>query len=166
VSIWDTFAHTPGNISNDDSGDVANDHYHRYAEDVALMKSTGVNAYRFSISWPRIFPEGTGEPNRKGLDFYSGLVDSLRGPASSLSPRSTIGIFPRRSRTWFDGWQSADTAKAFGEYAGYLAERLGDRIKHIFTLNERRSGRRAGATSRSGRQLQLRVRRAPDQRGN
>ena len=65
VSIWDTFAHTPGNISNDDSGDVANDHYHRYAEDVALMKSTGVNAYRFSISWPRIFPEGQASPIAK-----------------------------------------------------------------------------------------------------
>ena len=65
VSIWDTFAHTPGNISNDDSGDVANDHYHRYAHDVAMMKSTGVNAYRFSISWPRIFPEGQASPIAK-----------------------------------------------------------------------------------------------------
>jgi beta-glucosidase len=166
VSIWDTFAHTPGNISNDDSGDVANDHYHRYAEDVALMKSTGVNAYRFSISWPRIIPEGQASPIAKDSTSTADSWTRLRGPASSLSPRSTIGIFPRRSRTGFDGWQSADTAKAFGEYAGYLAERLGDRIKHIFTLNERRSGRRAGATSRSGRQLQLRVRRAPDQRGN
>lgn len=88
VSIWDTFAHTPGNISNDDSGDVANDHYHRYAEDVALMKSTGVNAYRFSISWPRIFPEGTGEPNRKGLDFYSRLVDALL--EAGIEPFATL----------------------------------------------------------------------------
>src|SRR5262249_38666859 len=69
-SIWDTYAHTPGNIANDDNGDRANDHYHRYGEDVALMQSIGANAYRFSIAWPRIFPDGTGRPNPKGLDFY------------------------------------------------------------------------------------------------
>src|SRR5262245_20780359 len=69
-SIWDTYAHTPGNIKNGDTGDVANDHYHRYKEDVALMKDVGANAYRFSIAWPRIFPNGTGQPNPKGLDFY------------------------------------------------------------------------------------------------
>jgi beta-glucosidase len=126
VSIWDTFAHTPGNISNDDSGDVANDHYHRYAEDVALMKSTGVNAYRFSISWPRIFPEGTGEPNRKGLDFYSRLVDALL--EAGIEPFATLYHWdlPQALQDRFGGWQSADTAKAFGEYAGYLAEQLGD----------------------------------------
>src|SRR5918999_1299655 len=77
-SIWDTFAHTPGKIKNGDTGDVANDHYHRYKEDVALMKAIGVNAYRFSIAWPRIFPNGTGAPNPKGLDFYSRLVDELQ----------------------------------------------------------------------------------------
>src|SRR5262245_52248931 len=70
-SIWDTYAHTPGNIRDGSTGDVANDHYHRYKEDVALMKDIGANAYRFSISWPRIFPEGTGQPNAKGLDFYN-----------------------------------------------------------------------------------------------
>ena len=68
-SIWDTFAHTPGNIKGDENGDVANDHYHRYVEDVALMKDIGANAYRFSIAWPRIFPNGTGKPNQTGLDF-------------------------------------------------------------------------------------------------
>ena len=77
VSIWDTFAHTPGNIRDGSTGDVANDHYHRYQEDVALMKSIGATAYRFSITWPRIFPDGTGRPNQKGLDFYSRLVDAL-----------------------------------------------------------------------------------------
>src|SRR5262249_1350672 len=70
-SIWDTYAHTPGNIKNGDTGDIANDHYHRYKEDVALMKDVGANAYRFSIAWPRIFPNGTGQPNPKGLDFYN-----------------------------------------------------------------------------------------------
>src|SRR5215510_1820949 len=74
-SIWDTYAHTPGKIKNGDTGDVANDHYRRYKEDVKLMKDLGATAYRFSVSWPRIFAEGTGQPNAKGLDFYSRLVD-------------------------------------------------------------------------------------------
>src|SRR5215831_4069398 len=69
-SIWDTYTHTLGHIKNNDTGDVANDHYHRYKEDVAFMKEIGANAYRFSIAWPRIFPEGTGKPNPKGLEFY------------------------------------------------------------------------------------------------
>src|SRR5215475_11715221 len=77
-SIWDTYAHTPGHIKNNDTGDVANDHYHRHKEDVALMKSIGANSYRFSIAWPRIFPEGTGKPNPRGVDFYSRLVDELK----------------------------------------------------------------------------------------
>ncbi len=87
-SIWDTFAHTPGKIKNGDTGDVAIDHYHRYKEDVALMKSIGSNAYRFSISWPRIFPDGTGTPNAKGLDFYNRLVDELK--AAGIEPFATL----------------------------------------------------------------------------
>src|SRR5262249_50669478 len=75
ASIWDTYAHTRGKIKNNDTGDFANDHYHRYKDDVALMRSIGSNAYRFSIAWPRIFPNGIGQPNAKGLDFYSRLVD-------------------------------------------------------------------------------------------
>jgi beta-glucosidase len=77
-SIWDTFAHTPGKILDSSTGDIANDHYHRYKEDVARRKDLGATAYRFSISWPRIFPDGTGEPNPKGLDFYSRLADELK----------------------------------------------------------------------------------------
>jgi beta-glucosidase len=88
VSIWDTYAHTPGNIKNDENGDVANDHYHRYTEDVALMKSIGVTANRFSIAWPRIFPDGTGEPTPKGLDFYNRLVDELL--AAGIEPFATL----------------------------------------------------------------------------
>src|SRR6516225_8656545 len=88
VSIWDTYAHTPGKIANGDTGDVANDHYHRYKEDVQLMKELGSNAYRFSVSWPRIFPEGTGQPNTKGLDFYSRLVDALL--AAGIEPFLTL----------------------------------------------------------------------------
>ena len=112
MSIWDTFAHTPGNIHNDDTGDVANDHYHRYQEDVALMRDIGATAYRFSIAWPRIFPEGAGQPNPKGLDFYHRLVDELLAAGS------------------------VETAKAFADYAGYVAEQLGDRVKHYLTINE------------------------------
>src|SRR5437868_5105076 len=74
-SIWDVFSHTPGKTFNGDTGDVADDHYHRYKDDVALMQQLGLNSYRFSISWPRILPGGTGEVNQKGLDFYSRLVD-------------------------------------------------------------------------------------------
>src|SRR5262245_62164885 len=88
-SIWDTYAHMPGKIKNGDTGDVANDHYHRYKEDVALMKSDiGANAYRFSIAWPRIFPNGTGQPNPKGLDFYNRLVDEL--VAAGVAPFPTL----------------------------------------------------------------------------
>src|SRR5262245_30535290 len=87
-SIWDAYARTPGKIKNGDTGDVANDHYHRYKEDVKLMKDLGATAYRFSISWPRIFPEGTGQPNAKGLDFYSRLVDELK--AAGIEPFPTL----------------------------------------------------------------------------
>jgi len=137
-SIWDTYAHTPGKIKNGDTGNVANDHYHRYKEDVALMKDLGATAYRFSISWPRIFPEGTGQPNAKGLDFYNRLVDEL----------VTAGIAPFPTLYHWDlpqalqdkgGWQLRDTANAFADYAGYMAEKLSDRVHHFFTINEFRS---------------------------
>lgn len=143
-SIWDTYAHTPGNIKNDENGDVANDHYHRYQEDVALMKDIGANAYRFSISWPRIFPEGTGEPNPKGLDFYSRLVDELL--EAGIEPFATLYHWdlPQALQDKHNGWQSRDTAEAFGEYAGYVAEKLSDRIRHFFTINEFRSFTEAG----------------------
>ena len=139
VSIWDTYAHTPGNIKNDDNGDRANDHYHRYEEDVALMASIGANAYRFSIAWPRIFPEGTGQPNPKGIDFYSRLVDALL--EAGIEPFATLYHWdlPQALQDKYGGWQSADTAKAFAEYAGYVAEQLGDRVKHYFTINEFRT---------------------------
>ena len=137
-SIWDTYAHTPGKIKNNETGDVANDHYHRYKEDVALMKDIGAKAYRFSIAWPRIFPEGAGTPNPKGLDFYNRLVDEL----------VKVGIAPFPTLYHWDlpqvlqdkgGWQSRDTAKAFGDYAGYMAEKLSDRVGRFFTINEFRS---------------------------
>jgi beta-glucosidase len=139
ASIWDTYAHTPGNIKNDDNGDVANDHYHRYKEDVALMKSFGATAYRFSISWPRVLPEGTGQPNVKGLDFYSRLVDELL--AAGIEPFATLYHWdqPQALEDRYGGWRSMETVKAFAEYAGLMAERLSDRVKHFFTINEFRS---------------------------
>src|SRR5262245_9227038 len=136
MSIWDTFTHVPGNIKNNENGDVANDHYHRYQEDVALMKDIGATAYRFSVAWPRIFPDGTGAPNVKGLDFYARLADELRG--AGIEPFATLYHWdlPQTLQDEYGGWESKDTAKAFADYAGYIAEHLGDRVKHFFTINE------------------------------
>src|SRR5258706_16331460 len=135
-SIWDRFSHTPGKIKNNDTGDVALDHYHRYKEDVQLMKALGARAYRFSISWPRLFPQGTGAPNPKGLDFYNRLVDELL--ANGIEPFATLYHWdlPQALQDRVGGWQSSDTSKAFADYAGYVAQRLTDRVKNIFTLNE------------------------------
>ena len=135
-SIWDTYAHTPGNIEHGDNGDVANDHYHRYPEDVALMSSIGVTAYRFSVAWPRIFPEGTGEPNRRGMDFYDRLVDELMG--AGIEPFATLYHWdlPQPLQDRHGGWQSKETVDAFAEYAGFVAKQLSDRVKHFFTINE------------------------------
>ena len=135
-SIWDRFAHTPGKINNNDTGDVALDHYHRYREDVQLTKALGAKAYRFSISWPRIFPEGVGAPNLKGLDFYSRLVDELL--KSGIEPFATLYHWdlPQALQDRVGGWESRDTAKAFADYAGYVAKKLSDRVKHFFTINE------------------------------
>src|SRR5262245_27848825 len=103
------------------------------------MKDMGVNAHRFSISWPRIFPEGTGQPNRKGLDFYSRLVDELN--AGGIEPFATLYHWdlPQALQDKYRGWQSKDTSKAFADYAGHVAEHLGDRVQHFFTINEFRS---------------------------
>jgi len=135
-SIWDRFAHTPGKIQNGDTGDVALDHYHRYKNDVALIKNLGAGAYRFSIAWPRIFPEGTGAPNLKGLDFYSRLVDELL--ANGIAPFATLYHWdlPQALQDRWGGWESRDTANAFADYCSYVAEKLGDRIRHYFTINE------------------------------
>ncbi|WP_207207268.1 glycoside hydrolase family 1 protein [Xylanimonas protaetiae] len=135
-SIWDTYAHTPGMIANGDTGDVANDHYHRYVQDVALMKDIGAGAYRFSVAWPRIFPDGTGTPNPKGLDFYSRLVDELL--AAGIEPFATLYHWelPQALQDRWGGWQSRDTASAFADFAGTVAGALGDRVGHWFTINE------------------------------
>ncbi|MGH7493964.1 MAG: family 1 glycosylhydrolase [bacterium] len=134
-SIWDTYAHTPGKMKSDDTGDVAINHYRLYTEDVRLMREMGAKAYRFSIAWPRVFPSGAGQPNPKGLDFYSRLVDELL--KAGIEPFATLYHWDL-PQTLQDkgGWQSRDTSKAFADYAGYVAKNLGDRIKHFFTLNE------------------------------
>lgn len=135
-SIWDRFSHTPGKIKNNDTGDIALDHYHRYREDVAVIKSLGARAYRFSIAWPRVFPEGTGAPNMKGLDFYSRLTDELL--ANGIQPYATLYHWdlPQALQDRWGGWESRDTAKVFADYAGHVADRLSDRVKHFFTINE------------------------------
>lgn len=135
-SIWDTFSHTPGKVVGNATGDVADDHYHRYKEDVQLMKSLGVRTYRFSVAWPRVFPQGDGAPNPKGLDFYSRLVDELL--ANGIQPFCTLYHWdlPQALQDRGGGWESRDTSKAFGDYAGHVAERLSDRVKHFFTINE------------------------------
>jgi beta-glucosidase len=135
-SIWDTFSHTPGKIADGSNGDRANEHYYRYKEDVGLIRDLGVKAYRFSIAWPRVFPEGTGKPNPKGLDFYDRLLDELL--AGGIEPYATLYHWdlPQALQDRVGGWQSSDTSKAFADYAGYVAERLTDRVKNIFTLNE------------------------------
>src|ERR1043166_1191567 len=119
LSIWDTFAHTPGKIGDHSNADRANDHYHRYKQDVRLIKELGVKAYRFSIAWPRVFPDGTGAPNPKGLDFYNRLVDELL--ASGIEPFATLyhWALPQALQDRVGGWRSSETSKAFGEYAGY-----------------------------------------------
>jgi beta-glucosidase len=158
ASIWDTYAHTPGKISNGDNADVANDHYHRYRDDVRLMQDIGVKSYRFSIAWPRIFPDGTGQPNAKGLDFYRDLLEALL--AAGIEPFPTLYHWdlPQALQDK-GGWQSRDTAKAFADYAGYVAGQLSDRVKRFFTINEFFSfvdiGHRGVETMVDGKQVRI-----------
>jgi beta-glucosidase len=134
-SIWDTFSHTPGHILGGDTGDVAVDHYHRWREDVALMADLGLRAYRFSIAWPRIQPDGRDAANRAGLDFYSRLVDALLDKGIQPVPTLYHWDLPQALED-AGGWPERDTAFRFAEYAGLVAERLGDRIPLWLTLNE------------------------------
>jgi beta-glucosidase len=135
-SIWDSFVRRHGKIVDQSTGDVTNDHYHRYKEDVQLIKQLGARAYRFSIAWPRVFPEGTGAPNPKGLDFYNRLLDELL--ANGIEPFATLYHWdlPQALQDRCGGWMSRDTSRAFADYAGYVAERISDRVKYFFTINE------------------------------
>jgi beta-glucosidase len=134
-SIWDRFSHTPGKTRNGATGDVACDHYHRYAEDVALMAQLGLKAYRFSIAWPRIFPQGRGQLNQAGLDFYRRLVDELL--RHGIAPYATLYHWDLPvALEDAGGWPARDTAEAFAEYAGVVAGALGDVVRDWFTINE------------------------------
>ena len=135
-SIWDPFVRLKGKIIDQSTADVANDHYHRYKEDVQLIKELGAKAYRFSIAWPRVFPEGTGTPNPNGLDFYHRLIDELL--ANDIEPYVTLYHWdlPQTLQDRYGGWRSRETSKAFADYAGYVAERISDRVNSIFTINE------------------------------
>lgn len=134
-SIWDRFAHTPGKIKDGSNGDKACDHYHRYKDDIQLMRELGVQAYRFSIAWPRVLPGGFGRVNEAGLDFYARLVDELL--ANNIVPAVTLYHWdlPQALQDR-GGWGHRDTAKAFAEYAHVTARKLGDRIPIWMTHNE------------------------------
>lgn len=134
-SIWDTFCRTPGKVHHGDTGDVSVDHYHRFREDVALMKRLGLRAYRFSVSWSRVQPTGRGPAVERGLDFYRALVDELL--EAGITPLATLYHWdlPQELED-AGGWPLRDTAERFGEYAGLVAGALGDRVKHWTTLNE------------------------------
>lgn len=134
-SIWDTFSHTPGRVWNGDTGDVADDHYHRLEEDLDLMKSLNLQAYRFSIAWPRIQPTGRGPGNEAGLEFYSRLIDGLI--ARGITPVATLYHWDLPQALEDEGgWTSRSTAIAFEEYARIVGEAFGDRIEMWTTLNE------------------------------
>jgi beta-glucosidase len=134
-SVWDTFSRVPGNVRGGDTGDIACDAYHRYREDVALMASLGLNAYRFSISWPRVLPGGRGAVNQKGLDYYRALLDELgeRG----IAPAVTLYHWDLPQELQDEGgWAMRSTAQRFADYAATVAEALGDRVARWITVNE------------------------------
>jgi beta-glucosidase len=134
-SIWDRFSHTPGKIKNNENGDVACDHYHRYAEDVRIMQSLQMKSYRFSISWPRIQANGSGKPNSKGLAFYSRLVDSLL--AAKIRPFATLYHWDLpQALEDSGGWPNRDTAQRFADYADLMMTALGDRVHSWMIFNE------------------------------
>ncbi len=134
-SIWDRFSHTPGKIVDGSTGDVACDHYHRWEEDLDLMQALGLQAYRFSIAWPRILPAGRGRVNQAGLDFYDRLVDGLL--ARDIRPFVTLYHWDLPQALQDEGgWPARSTAEAFAEYAHMVSARLGDRVKHWITHNE------------------------------
>jgi beta-glucosidase len=134
-SIWDRFSHTAGRVLNDDTGDVACNHYERYREDVALMKQLNLQAYRFSIAWPRILPAGVGEVNLKGLDFYDRLVDSLL--EAGITPYATLYHWdlPQALQDK-GGWGNRDIVNQFADYTSIVVKHLGDRVQNWMTINE------------------------------
>jgi beta-glucosidase len=135
-SIWNAFEKTPGGIVDNVNGDITSNQYHCYPEDIRLMKNAGMNAYRFSIAWSRIFPEGKGKVNPKGLDYYKRLCDGLL--ENGITPYVTLYHWdlPLALQEQYGGWESRETAKYFADYAAVAVDGLGDRVKHYFTVNE------------------------------
>ena len=138
MTIWDTFSHTPGKVANGDTGDIADDFYHLYKQDIALMKDMGLKTFRFSVAWSRVFPNGTGTPNPKGLDFYHRMIDSLL--EAGIAPYCTMFHWDLpQALEDKGGWQNRQTAVDFADYAGYVAKHISDKVSHFMTLNEMRS---------------------------
>lgn len=135
-SVWDSFARQPGRVVNNDDGRIACEHYHRYKEDVAMMKELGIDAYRFSLAWPRIMPTGEGAINEKGLAFYDRLIDELL--AKDITPWITLFHWdlPQALQDNYGGWQSKEVSQRFADYAKVVVERYSDRVKNWFTINE------------------------------
>ncbi|MHA1804597.1 MAG: GH1 family beta-glucosidase [Promethearchaeota archaeon] len=134
-SIWDRASHTPGKIKNGDTGDIACDHYHRYEEDIQLMKELGIQAYRFSISWPRIFPTGKGKVNQKGVSFYDKVINSLL--ENEIEPVITLFHWDLPAALQdIGGWENKEVVNTYVEYASYLFNHFGDRVKMWITFNE------------------------------
>lgn len=135
LNVWDVFSHEPGNVEQGHTGDVACDHYHRYKEDVKLMKKLGLKAYRFSISWSRLIPNGTGGLNPKGVEFYSNLIDELL--SNGIEPYVTLfhWDYPYALHKK-GGWLNDESVKWFADYAAKVSELYSDRVKHFITFNE------------------------------
>ena len=136
ASIWDTLSHKPGSTFNGDTGDVACDQYHRYEDDIKLMAALGIKHYRFSISWPRILPNGRGTVNEKGVDYYNRLVDTLIKHGIMPHPTLYHWDLPQALQDKYAGWQSREVVSDFGDYTTLIVKRLGDRVQHWMTLNE------------------------------
>ena len=135
LSIWDAFCHDAKTVNRCETGDIACDHYHRFHEDVELMKELGIRSYRFSVSWPRVMPDGRGKINPAGLDFYGRLVDELL--AAGIEPCCTLYHWDLPLALQYrGGWLNPQTAEAFAEYAGVMADYFGDRVKRYVTINE------------------------------
>ena len=134
-SVWDAFCREPGRVLNGENGDLACDHYHRMREDVQLMKQLGLSAYRFSVSWSRILPEGYGKVNEQGIRFYSDLIDALL--EAGIEPYLTLFHWDLPlALARQGGWLNPECVRWFGDYAGLAAERFAGRVKHFFTINE------------------------------
>ena len=134
-SIWDKFTHTPGKIKNNENGDVAVDHYNRYKEDIKLMSDINMSAYRFSLAWTRILPEGKGSVNQKGLDFYSRLIEELL--ENNIKPLMTLYHWDLPQSIQDEGgWSNRDTSKYYADYASIVAKNYGDMVDFISTFNE------------------------------